>query len=766
MVYYVKGLNHNLFSVGQFCNADLEVSIWKSTYYVCVLKGNDLLTSSRGSNLYSITLQETTSHNPICLMAKASSSQAWLCHRRLSHLNFDTINLLLKNDIVTGLPKLKFVKDHLCSFCELGKAKRTEFLNKTLHEYFSQEGIEHQTSTARTPKQNVIVKIQNCSLVEVARTMLSAAKIPLLFWAEAIATACFTQNRSLVIPRHTKTPYHIINGRKPTVKFFHIFGSLCYIVKDGENLNKIKEKGDACNFVGYSTQSKDETVTTSFKELDILFSPMFDKYFNGATSVVSKSFVVPTADAPDKRQQPHTTPSTSITVAEEITHLDIQSTPEPTIQEPTMDVKTAFLNGPLKEEVYVNHPDIFVDPYHPDKFYRLKKALYGLKEAPRACKIEMSMMGELKFFLGIQIHQSPRGIFINQAKYAQEILKKHENVIVTGADNRPPMLDKTNYNSWASSNSKLQEGETVCSKSVQESSLDYETKEMTNKSFSEYTRIKAKDFRDSLLKHMSSVKKLIAERARSRTIITERVYYKGQLLTQKSKADMGIALDADSVVTKSSGTKSEKHDTSSRFRNDTHAEYADIKPVNDKEPMVKVQMTAEYNVLANGQQHTEQPEFNYEGRVDQDVEQYQVKSPLLDAKFFKTKDMVEKEVYNELSNIFLQLEKHCISLEIEIQQKEESFQSNKPCKNQDAPEFHEFFEINKFKAQLQAENTTFSNLKKQIKNVHEKSNKAKVKNDIDVIDTINIELEHKAAKLLKENETLKSITKTCMILSK
>nr|GFC56250.1 hypothetical protein [Tanacetum cinerariifolium] len=90
-----------------------------------------------------------------------------------------------------------------------------------------------------------------------------------------------------------------------------------------------------------------------------------------------------------------------------------------------MDVKTMFLYDPLKEEVYVNQPDGFVDPYHPDKVYHFKKALYGLKQAPRACKFEMYMMGELKFFLGIQIHQSPRGIFINQSKYAQEILQKH-----------------------------------------------------------------------------------------------------------------------------------------------------------------------------------------------------------------------------------------------------------------------------------------------------------------------------------------------------
>ncbi|GKC65906.1 hypothetical protein Tco_1098504 [Tanacetum coccineum] len=73
-VYYVEGLNHNLFSVSQFCDTDLEVAFWKSTCYICDLKGNDLLTGSRGTDLYSSTLQETSIHNPICLMAKATSS--------------------------------------------------------------------------------------------------------------------------------------------------------------------------------------------------------------------------------------------------------------------------------------------------------------------------------------------------------------------------------------------------------------------------------------------------------------------------------------------------------------------------------------------------------------------------------------------------------------------------------------------------------------------------------------------------------------------
>ncbi|GJW00208.1 retrovirus-related pol polyprotein from transposon TNT 1-94 [Tanacetum coccineum] len=171
-------------------------------------------------------------------------------------------------------------------------------------------------STSQTPEQNSIFERQNCTLVEAARTILSAAKVSLFFWAEAIATSCFKQNHLIVIPRHEKTPYHIINGRQPSIKFFHIFGSLCYIVRDGENLDKMKEK--------------EETVTMSINELDILFSPMFDEYFNGTTSVVSKSSIVPTADASDKCQQQNTTPSTSTTIAEVITQLDIQTTPKPT----------------------------------------------------------------------------------------------------------------------------------------------------------------------------------------------------------------------------------------------------------------------------------------------------------------------------------------------------------------------------------------------------------------------------------------------------
>ncbi|GKA51756.1 retrovirus-related pol polyprotein from transposon TNT 1-94, partial [Tanacetum coccineum] len=188
--------------------------------------------------------------------------------------------------------------------------------------------------------------------VEAARTMLSASKLPLFFWAEAIATACYTQNRSIIIPTHEKTTYHIINDRKPSIKRLHIFGCICYLTRDGENLDKMKEKGDPCILVGYSTQSKgyrvynkrtrlivesihlrfDEikemfetsvandtsglvpqrqkasdydnpdpapelqnvspsanTTVPSQQELDLLFGPLYDEFFNDGTSRVNKS---------------------------------------------------------------------------------------------------------------------------------------------------------------------------------------------------------------------------------------------------------------------------------------------------------------------------------------------------------------------------------------------------------------------------------------------------------------------------------------------
>nr|GEZ22573.1 retrovirus-related Pol polyprotein from transposon TNT 1-94 [Tanacetum cinerariifolium] len=130
LVHFIP--NNNLFLVGQFCDADLEVAFQKSTCFVRDLQGNDLLIGNRGSDLYTISLQESTSSTPLCLMDKASPTQPWLWHQRLSHLNFDYSNLLSKKDVVIGLLKLKYVKDQLCSSCEVSKAKRSSFKSRVV----------------------------------------------------------------------------------------------------------------------------------------------------------------------------------------------------------------------------------------------------------------------------------------------------------------------------------------------------------------------------------------------------------------------------------------------------------------------------------------------------------------------------------------------------------------------------------------------------------------------------------------------------------
>ncbi|GJZ29151.1 retrovirus-related pol polyprotein from transposon TNT 1-94 [Tanacetum coccineum] len=309
-VYYVEGLGHNLFSMGQFCDSNLELAFQKHTCFVHNLEGADLLTGSRDTNLYTLSLDDMLKSSLICLLSKASKTKSWLWHRRLSHLNFSTINELAKQGLVRGLPKLKYEKDHLCSACSLGKSKKhtykpnskdfiqeklyllhmdlcgsmriesinrkkyilvimiqvhlnatvknirtdngTEFVNQTLKAFYEDVGISHQTPFARTQQHNGIVERQYRILVEVARTMLIFSKAPLYLWAEAVATAFYTQNQSLIRKRHNKTPYKLLHDRKPNLKYFYVFGALCYPTNDGEDLGNLQRNADIEIFVGYS----------------------------------------------------------------------------------------------------------------------------------------------------------------------------------------------------------------------------------------------------------------------------------------------------------------------------------------------------------------------------------------------------------------------------------------------------------------------------------------------------------------------------------
>ncbi|GJU09947.1 putative ribonuclease H-like domain-containing protein [Tanacetum coccineum] len=465
-VYYVEGLGHNLFSVGQFCDSDLEVAFRKHSCFVRDINGADLLKGSRRTNLYTISIDDMMKSSPICLLSKASKSKSWLWHRRLNHLNFGTINDLARKDLVRGLPRLKFEKDHLCSACQLGKSKKfshkpksentnmevlhtlhmdlcgpmrvqsingkkyilvivddysrftwvkflrskdetpefvinflkqiqvglnktvryirtdngTEFVNQVMSKYYEGVGIFHQKSVPRTPQQNGVVERRNRTLVEAARTMLIFSKAPMFLWAEAVATACYTQNRSLIHTRHNKTPYELVHDKKPDLTFLRVFGALCYPTNDSEDLGKFQAKADIGIFVGYAPSRKGyriynkrtrrlmETIHVTFdemhqtmapvrissgpepimmtpgqlnsglapshvpattnipptdKDLEILFQPMFDEYFEQSTD----SEPVPMATVVNALIV-STNTSVSTTIAQ-----DAPSTTGPTIEE-------------------------------------------------------------------------------------------------------------------------------------------------------------------------------------------------------------------------------------------------------------------------------------------------------------------------------------------------------------------------------------------------------------------------------------------------
>ncbi|GJR57051.1 integrase, catalytic region, zinc finger, CCHC-type containing protein [Tanacetum coccineum] len=181
---------------------DLEVAFRRSTYFVRNLEGVDLLKENRTTSLYTINLHEITSASPICLMAHVTSTK--------------------------------------------------EFTNQVLKAYFEDVGISYQTSSVKTPQQNGVVEQRNQTLVEAARTMLIFSCASLFLWAEARATAWYTQNRSLIHQRFDKTPYELINDRKLDISFLHVFGALCYPKNDREDIRKLGTKGDIGFFIGYS----------------------------------------------------------------------------------------------------------------------------------------------------------------------------------------------------------------------------------------------------------------------------------------------------------------------------------------------------------------------------------------------------------------------------------------------------------------------------------------------------------------------------------
>nr|GEU58985.1 hypothetical protein [Tanacetum cinerariifolium] len=487
-----------------------RVAFRRNACFVRNLEGVDLLKGVRSIDLYTINLHEMASASPICLMARASSTKSWLWHQRLSHLNFDTINDLAQNDLVSGLLKFKYHKEHICPLCEQGKSKRASHPPKLVPNSRQRLHLLHIDLCGLMRIASINGKR---TLVEAARTMLIFSRAPLFLWAEAIATACFTQNRSIIHRRFNKTPYELINGRKPDISFLHVFGALCYPKNDRKDIGKLGAKGLDLTYAPSTITTQQPTKD----ELDLLLKAMYKDYIGGQPSATSRTDSAAQAhqdvdelnSQQQHAQQPGNQAQSNLKYAAESSssqYVDpsnmhtfyqpyphefqwtkdhpleqvigepsrpvltrnqlrtdgdmcmyalIVSTMEPknvkeAMTNPTwiesmqeeipsskrwmygflrgyrqeegldfkesfapvarmeairiflayaahksftvfqMYVKSTFLHGTLKEDVYVCQPKDFIDADHPSHVYKLKKALYGLKKAPRAWYVELS----------------------------------------------------------------------------------------------------------------------------------------------------------------------------------------------------------------------------------------------------------------------------------------------------------------------------------------------------------------------------------------
>nr|GEV09382.1 retrovirus-related Pol polyprotein from transposon TNT 1-94 [Tanacetum cinerariifolium] len=498
IVYDTYKLGHNLFSVGQFYGADLEVAFRRNTCFIKDMDGVDLLKGNHSTNLYIINLYDMASASPICLMACETPTKSWLWHQRLSHVNFDTINDLAKNDLVSGLPNFKYAKEYLCLSCEQGKRKRASHPPKPVPNSKQRLHLLHM---------DCVVQCElNRTLVEAARTMLIFSHASLLLWAEAIATACYTQNRSIITDNDREDIDKL--GAKGDIGFF-IGYSVNYVAyrvynrrtkKIIETMNVTFDELSAMAFEQNSSRPGLQSMTSgqisseleltyapstitpqrpSERDLDILFEPLHNEYLGGQPSAVPRTIHVapviqnlqaPTASMSFQDSAPVPTNSSNTPVSShnvdaispQHAQLDVwELVPSPDGIKPLtlkwlfknkhdeentvirnktrlvvmgnrqeegidfeeslalvarieairiflayathkgftvyqMDVKTAFLHGSLKEDVYVCQPEGFIDADHPSHVYKLKK-----------------------------VNQSPSGIFINHSKYLHEILKKY-----------------------------------------------------------------------------------------------------------------------------------------------------------------------------------------------------------------------------------------------------------------------------------------------------------------------------------------------------
>ncbi|GJR44508.1 uncharacterized mitochondrial protein-like protein [Tanacetum coccineum] len=489
-VYFVKELKFNLFSVSQMCDKKNNVLF---TDTECVVLSPDFklldenhvfLRVPRKDNMYNVELKNIVPSGGLtCRFAKARLDESNIWHMRLGHINFKTMNKLVRGTydysrfswvfflaikdetseilktFITGIENLIDLNMKVIR-CDNGN----EFKNKVMNQFFEMKGIKRKFSIARTPQQNGVAERKNRTLIEAARTMLADSKLPTTFWAEAVNTVCYVQNRVLVIKPQNKTPYELFLGRKPALSFMRPFRKdrmetvngtyyilLPFLTQDPSFSSNSKDSPDA----GFKALGEEEKIDTKNPENENSAVPNTeeprvnqeqDESINITNNINIASLTVNNASIEDNALDENIVngciDDPNMPNLEEIVYSDddeeVGAEADMNNLAITMDVKSAFLYGKIKEEVYVCQPPGFEDPEFPDKVYKVEKALYGLHQAPRAWYETLStylldngfQRGQIdktlfiKRVKGLQVSQKDDGIFISQDKYVDEILKK------------------------------------------------------------------------------------------------------------------------------------------------------------------------------------------------------------------------------------------------------------------------------------------------------------------------------------------------------
>nr|GEY50107.1 retrovirus-related Pol polyprotein from transposon TNT 1-94 [Tanacetum cinerariifolium] len=435
VVYFVEGLGHNLFSVEQFYDSDLEVAFRRNTCFFRNLEGVDLLKRNRTTNLYTINLHEMASASPICLLARASYTKSCLWHQRLSHLNFDTINDLSKNDLVTGLPKFKYHKEHLCPSCEQEKSKRASHPPKPIPNSRQSSKPELQSMTSGQISSGLDLTYAPLTITTQQPT---EAEFDLLFEAMyddyigGQPQQQHAQQQGNQAPIQPETVADTVpNAMFDANSFVNPFANPSTSTKDHPleqvieepsrpvlTRNQLRSDGDMCMYAltirTMKLKNVKEAITDpawiesmqekllQFKRLDVwVLVPTLDnisrltlkwlfknKHDEEKTVIQNKSRLV----VRGYRQEGgiYFEESFAPVARMEAIRIYLALAAHKSFTVFQMDVKTAFLHGTLKEDVYVCQPEGFIDVDHPSHVYKLKKALYGLKQAPRAWYEELS----------------------------------------------------------------------------------------------------------------------------------------------------------------------------------------------------------------------------------------------------------------------------------------------------------------------------------------------------------------------------------------